>query len=48
MKHDRELIQLARTKRLDAIVDRMQRTPAAIIRRAAILGLSIKRSAKGR
>jgi hypothetical protein len=42
MKSDRELIALAKSKTLDAIADQMQRLPAAIIRRAATLGLSIK------
>jgi hypothetical protein len=42
MWHDRELIQLVKTKRLDAIVDQMQRSPAVIIKRAARLGLKVK------
>jgi hypothetical protein len=42
MKFDRELMALAKTKRLDAISDQMQRSPAAIIRRAARLGLKVK------
>jgi hypothetical protein len=42
MRHDRELKQLAKSKTLDVIVDQMQRSPAAILRRAPMLGLSIK------
>jgi predicted transcriptional regulator len=42
MKHDRELILLAKTNRLDAIADHLQRSPAYILKRAARLGLSIK------
>jgi hypothetical protein len=42
MKHDRELILLAKMNRLDAIANQMQRSPALILKRAARLGLSIK------
>jgi len=42
MKHDRELIQLAKTRTLQAIADQLQRSPAYILKRAARLRLSIK------
>jgi hypothetical protein len=42
MKNDRELIQLAKTKRPDAIARQMQRPPETIIKMAAKLGLKIK------
>jgi alpha-D-ribose 1-methylphosphonate 5-triphosphate synthase subunit PhnG len=42
MKRERELMALAKTNRLDAIADQMQRSPAFIMKRAARLGLSIK------
>jgi len=48
LRLDRELIQLAKTKTLGAIVDQMQRSPAAIIKRASMLGLKIKGSKGGR
>jgi hypothetical protein len=49
MKSDRELIQLAKTRTLQAIADQLQRSPAYILKRAARLGLSIKdRKAKGK
>jgi len=49
MKGDRELIQLAKTRTLQAIADQLQRSPAYILKRAARLGLSIKgRKAKGK
>jgi hypothetical protein len=49
MKSDRELIQLAKTRTLQAIADHLQRSPAYILKRAARLGLSIKgRKAKGK
>jgi hypothetical protein len=47
LRLDRELIQLAKTKALGAIVDQMQRSPAAIIKRASMLGLKIKGSKRG-
>jgi hypothetical protein len=42
MKHDRELIALAKLKTLDAIARQMKRPPETIIRMAARLGLKIK------
>jgi hypothetical protein len=48
MKSDRELIQLAKSQTLEAIADQIQRPPAFILKRAARLGLSIKRKAKGK
>jgi hypothetical protein len=48
MKSDRELIQLAKSQTLEAIADQIQRSPAFILKRAARLGLSIKRKAKGK
>ena len=48
MKTDRELIQLAKSQTLEAIADQIQRSPDSILKRAARLGLSIKRQAKGK
>jgi hypothetical protein len=48
MKGDRELIQLAKSQTLEAIAHQLQRSPAYILKRAARLGLSIKRKAKGK
>jgi hypothetical protein len=48
MKSDRELIQLAKSQTLDKLADEFQRSPAYILKRAARLGLSIKRKAKGK
>jgi hypothetical protein len=48
MKSDRELIQLAKSQTLEAIADQIQRSPGYILKRAARLGLSIKRKAKGK
>jgi hypothetical protein len=48
MKTDRELIQLAKSQTLEAIADQIQRSPDSILKRAARLGLSIKRKAKGK
>ena len=48
MKSDRELILLAKSKTLEAIANQIQRSPAFILKRAARLGLSIKRKAKGK
>ena len=42
MELDRELMALAKSKRLDVIADQLQRSPVAIIKRAARLGLTIK------
>jgi hypothetical protein len=47
MKTDRELIGLAQSETLEAIVDQLQRRPATILKKAARLGLSVKRKAKG-
>jgi hypothetical protein len=46
MKSDRELIELARTKTLHAIAEQLNRPPAAILKKAKRLGLSIKREPK--
>jgi DNA-binding CsgD family transcriptional regulator len=48
MKTDRELIQLAKSRTLEDIADYLQRSPAYIPKRAARLGLSVKRKAKGK
>jgi hypothetical protein len=48
MRNDRELIQLAKMRTLEAIADQLQRSPAHILKKAARLGLSIKRKAKGK
>ena len=48
MKSDRELIQLAKSETLEGMADHLQRSPAYILKRAARLGLSIKRKAKGK
>jgi len=48
MKSDRELIQLAKSQTLDELADEFQRSSAFILKRAARLGLSIKRKAKGK
>jgi hypothetical protein len=48
MKSDRELIQLAKSRTLEAIADQLQRSPASILKRAARLGLSNKPKAKGK
>ena len=48
MKSDRQLIQLAKARTLEAIADQLQRPPAHILKKAARLGLSIKRKAKGK
>jgi hypothetical protein len=46
MKHDRELMDMARTQTLEALVEHFQRPPAAILAKAMRLGLSIKRTTK--
>jgi DNA-binding MurR/RpiR family transcriptional regulator len=46
MKSDRDLIDLAKTKTLEAIAEQLDRSPAAILRKAKRLGLSIERSTK--
>ena len=49
MKNGRELIRLAKSRTLEAIADRFQRSPAYILKKAARLGLSINgRKAKGK
>ena len=48
MKDDRELIALAKSETLEAIADQLQRRPATILKKAARLGLSIKRTATGK
>jgi hypothetical protein len=48
MKSERELIELAKSQSLEAIADKMQRSPASVLKQAARLGLSIKRRAKGK
>jgi hypothetical protein len=48
MKNDRELIELAKSQSLEAIADKIQRSPANVLKQAARLGLSIKRKAKGK
>jgi hypothetical protein len=46
MKADRELIELAKTKTLEAIAVRFQRSPKSILKKATRLGLTIKRKSK--
>jgi hypothetical protein len=48
MATDRELIVLAKTQNLEAIADELKRPPAYILKRAARLGVFIKRKAKGK
>jgi hypothetical protein len=48
MKSDRELIQMAKSQTLVELADQLQRSPAVIRKKAARLGLSIKRKAKGK
>jgi hypothetical protein len=48
MKTDRELIALSKTRTLNALADHFDRSPKAILRLAKRLGLSIKRTAKGK
>jgi hypothetical protein len=49
MKSDRELIQLAtQSQTLEAISEQLGYTPAVILKKAARLGLSIKRQAMGK
>jgi hypothetical protein len=43
MKSDRELIALSKTHTLEVLAERFQRPPKSILRKAAKLGLSIKR-----
>jgi hypothetical protein len=42
MRHDRELIALAKSRNLEAIAVQFQRSPTFIIKKATRLGLSIK------
>jgi hypothetical protein len=48
MKTDRELIKLAKTETLETIAHQLQRSPKAILKKAAKLGLTIKRQGKTR
>jgi hypothetical protein len=48
MKSDRELIELAKRKTLEAIADQLQRPPEEILKKAKKLGLAIKRKDKMR
>jgi hypothetical protein len=47
MKNDRELIELAKSQSLEAIAEKIQRSPATVLEKAARLGLSIKRKGRG-
>jgi hypothetical protein len=47
MATDRELMALAKTHTLEGVADRLQRPPAFILKKAARLGLSIKRRKAG-
>jgi hypothetical protein len=42
MRHDRELIALAKSRNLETIADQLQRSQAYVLKRAARLGLKIK------
>jgi hypothetical protein len=46
MKADRELIELAKTKALEAIADEFKLPPKSILKKAKKLGLTIKRKGK--
>jgi hypothetical protein len=48
MRTDRELIKLAKTETLETIAHQLQRSPKAILKKAAKLGLTIKRQGKTR
>jgi hypothetical protein len=48
MRHDRELIALAKTHTLEEIAEKLNRPVTTIIRRTARLGLSINRVAKAK
>jgi len=48
MKNDRELVKLAKSHSLEAIVEKTQRSPASVLKATARLGLSIKPKAKGK
>jgi hypothetical protein len=43
MKADRKLIELAKTKTLETIAGELQLSPVSILRKAAKLGLTMKR-----
>jgi hypothetical protein len=43
---DRELIALSKTHTLQAVANKLQRSPAAILKKPVKLGLSIKHTAK--
>jgi hypothetical protein len=42
MRHDRELIALAKSRNLETIANQLQRSQAYVLKRAARLGLKIK------
>jgi hypothetical protein len=46
MKADRKLIELAKTETLEVIADQFQLPPRSILKKAAKLGLTIKRKGK--
>jgi hypothetical protein len=46
MKNDRQLIQLAKSRTLDELTDELRWSPVPVLKRAARLGLSIKRKAE--
>jgi hypothetical protein len=48
MKADRELIDLAKTKTLEAIADEFKLPPKSILKKAARLGLTIKQKRKAK
>jgi hypothetical protein len=48
MKAERELIELAKIESLDAITNQLNKPPASILKKAAKLGLTIKRKGKTR
>jgi hypothetical protein len=43
MKSDRELMVLSKTHTLKTIADQLQRSPESVLKRAARLGLSVRR-----
>jgi hypothetical protein len=48
IESDRKLMQLAKSETLEAVADQLHRTSGSILKKAARLGLSIKRRAKGK
>jgi hypothetical protein len=48
LKHDRELILLAKTHTAQALAEKFDRPVTTILKRAARLGLSISGKAKGK